>query len=321
MSVPFALAVVVALSVMATFVGLMRLVEREPPFEGRLESYSGRALSIDQPQRREKRGAGPSPLAARLNEAIASQDFAGDIAAALAQADLRLTVPEYVLLHIACACLSFLLGMMVFHEILSGLILAGLGFFLPGGYLKWRQRKRLRAFEDQLSDVLTLLVGSLRAGYSLLHAMSTIAEEVPPPASQEFSRVVREVGLGLSLPEALANLVRRVDSDDLELMVTAINIQHEVGGDLATILDTISETIRERVRIQGEIRVMTTQQTITGYILTFLPFILGGIMFLLSPQYMMRLFTPGWTLLIPFSALVAMVLGFLVMRKIVAIEV
>jgi len=188
-------------------------------------------------------------------------------------------------------------------------------------YLKRRQEKRLAAFNNQLGDVLTLLVGSLRAGYSLLHAMDTVVGQVAPPASEEFGRVVREVNLGLPLEEALENLVRRVGSDDLELMVAAINIHHEVGGNLADVLETIEETIRQRVRLQGEIRILTTQQRVTGYILTFLPFILAGILFLINPTYMMRLFTPGWTLAIPIGALISVFLGFLIMRRIVAIEV
>jgi tight adherence protein B len=112
-----------------------------------------------------------------------------------------------------------------------------------------------------------------------------------------------------------------VNLPDLDLIVTAINIQHEVGGNLATILETISSTIRERMRIQGEIRVMTTQQRMTGYVLTLLPFGLGMLMYIINPKYMSRLFTPGWTLIIPLGAVVMVFIGFLVIRKIVAIEV
>jgi tight adherence protein B len=133
--------------------------------------------------------------------------------------------------------------------------------------------------------------------------------------------VVREVGLGFSLKDALAHLVRRVDSDDLELMITAINIQHEVGGNLAQILETISDTIRERVRLKGEIQVMTASQRLTSYMLVGLPIIVGVIMTLLNPNYMMGMFQPGWPLLIPISAGVMMVFGFLLTRKMMDVEV
>jgi len=257
----------------------------------------------------------------RLNRAISNLDVAPKIATALARANLRLTVPEFVLLHIGCVSGCFLLGMLISRQFLPGLVLAVVGFFLPGLYLKLRQRNRLRAFQDQVPDVLSLLVSSLRSGYGLLHAMEVVAEELAPPASEEFGRVVQEVGLGLTLQEALGNLLRRIESDDLELIVMAINIQHEVGGNLSTTLETISETIRERVRILGEIRTLTTTQTLTGYILAFLPFILAVVLFIISPEHMMRLFTPGWTLIIPFGAVMGIFLGFIIIRRIVDIKV
>jgi len=319
MYVPLLFALAVALSVIAIFVGILRLVEKEESPVARLQAYTGSPSSTEQRQTRARRE--PSPLAARLNRAIASRKFAETLATGLARANLRLTVPEYVLINIACVCVGFSLGIFISHRVIPALMLAAVGFALPGMYLKRRQEKRLAAFNNQLGDVLTLLVGSLRAGYSLLHAMDTVVGQVAPPASEEFGRVVREVNLGLPLEEALENLVRRVGSDDLELMVTAINIHHEVGGNLADVLETIEETIRQRVRLQGEIRILTTQQRVTGYILTFLPFILAGILFLINPTYMMRLFTPGWTLAIPIGALISVFLGFLIMRRIVAIEV
>jgi len=167
------------------------------------------------------------------------------------QADLRMTVSEYILIRAAVVLAGFLLGVLWTHNPGAGAILAIAGFFLPRLYIRYRRGKRLEAFSSQLEDVLMLAVGALRAGHSFLQALSIVVDEIPPPASDEFRRVVREVGLGLSLPEALSNLVRRIESDDLDMIVTAVNIQQEVGGELAEILDTISETIRERVRIQG----------------------------------------------------------------------
>jgi len=309
----------VAFAIVAIFVGVLKLVETEGSPVARLEAYTGSPSSAGRRRARARRE--PSPLAARLNRAIAGRKFANALAIELARADLRLTVPEYVLINIACVCGGFSLGMFISHHLIPALMLAAVGFLLPRLYLKRRQGRRLAAFNNQLGDVLTLLVGSLRAGYSFLHAMDTVVGQVTPPASEEFGRVVREVNLGLPLEEALENLVRRVGSEDLELMVTAINIHHEVGGNLAEILETIEETIRQRVRLQGEIGILTTQQRITGYILTFLPFILAGILFLVNPTYMMRLFTPGWTLAIPIGAFINVLLGFLIMRRIVAIEV
>ncbi|MEA2512862.1 MAG: tight adherence protein, partial [Thermomicrobiales bacterium] len=159
-----------------------------------------------------------------------------------------------------------------------------------------------------------------RAGYSLLQTMDMVARETPDPISTEFRRVVREIGLGISNQEAMENLLRRVPSDDLDLLVTAINIQHEVGGNLAQILSTIGHTIRERVRIKGEIGVLTAQVQISGYIITAMPIALGLLIFLMNPTYMLGLFV--WPYIcMPIASLVMIVIGYFVMRKITAIEV
>jgi tight adherence protein B len=322
-------ALVVALlagcATLFTFMGLRFLTRPDDLALARVEEHlAPRQDGGDDeegPAGEEKKARSPSALATRLNQWIMSQDFAGEMGKALVRADVHLTVPEYAMLNVASICISFLIGTIFTRNVLIAVGLTTLGFLMPGWYLKRREAKRVRAFEDQLGDVLTLLVGSLRAGYSLLHAMDVVAKEVPPPTSDEFKRVVREVGLGLSQQEALNNLVGRVNLPDLDLVVSAINIQHEVGGNLATILDTISATIRDRMRIQGEIRVMTTQQRVTGYVLTLLPFGLGLLMYLINPKYMSRLFTPGWTLIIPFGATISVFIGFMIIRKIVAIEV
>jgi tight adherence protein B len=167
------------------------------------------------------------------------------------------------------------------------------------------------------------MANSLRSGYALLQAMELVSREARPPMSSEFERVVREVGLGLTPEEALANLVKRIQSDDLELMVTAINVQREVGGNLAEVLDTISHTIRERVKLKGEVRVITSQQQYSGYIIGALPIVLALVLFGINPTYMLRLYTEthwcGWCL--TGVSLTMIVSGFLIIMKIVRIEV
>jgi tight adherence protein B len=178
-------------------------------------------------------------------------------------------------------------------------------------------------FDDELGDTINLLVNGLRTGFSVLQAMEAVARELPQPVAGEFDRVVKEVQLGLSMEQALQNMLRRVKSEDLDLVVTAINVQREVGGNLAEILDVISHTIRERVRIKGEIRVLTAQGTISGYIITGLPLALMGILYLINREYVQRLWTTpgpcGWAMLIAGAILI--VSGFLIIQKIVQIEV
>jgi tight adherence protein B len=181
--------------------------------------------------------------------------------------------------------------------------------------------QRLRKFNDQLGDTINLLVNSLRSGYSMPQAMETVAGDMPPPISEEFRRVGIEISLGVSLEQALDNMLRRVNSPDLDLLITAIGVQHEVGGNLAEILEIISHTIRERVRIHGEIKTLTAQGEITGYVLSGLPFALTGVLFLMNREYMMRMFTTpcGW--IMSGVAITIIVLGFVVMKKVVQVEV
>ncbi|MBK8050325.1 MAG: type II secretion system F family protein [Anaerolineales bacterium] len=198
-----------------------------------------------------------------------------------------------------------------------GLVLAA----LPIVYLKFAQSRRRSAFINQLPDLLTLLVGSLRAGYGLSQAIELVAREVPAPASREFSRVVRAIGLGYPLQRALETMAERIKSDDLDLVVTAINVQYEMGGNLSSILETISETIRERVRVLREVQTLTAQQRLTGMILACLPIILAVLISLLRPGYFEPFFEPGWPQIMPMVAVGQILIGFFLIQKIVDIKV
>ena len=144
--------------------------------------------------------------------------------------------------------------------------------------------------------------------------------EMAPPACEEFQRVLREVGLGRSVSQALGDLALRMQNKDLNLLVTAINIQYQVGGNMTTMLESVTETIRERIRLFGEVRVLTTQQRITSYILSLLPFFVAGVMFLINPDYMMRLFDPSIRC-IPIGALLGIILGFIIVSRLARIDI
>ena len=215
-----------------------------------------------------------------------------------------------------------------FQNIVALGVMFLIGLYAPRFWLKRRQAKRLSAFGQQLPDTITLLANSLRAGSSFLQGLELVTREARPPISEEFERVVRDMQLGLSLIPALNNLVERVASEDLELMVTAIQIQSQVGGNLATVLDSIAFTIRERVRIKGEINTLTAMQRYSGYVITLLPIGLGGLLFLISPTYItVMLDKPpemfGLPLGVIFFAvgLLSMGIGYFFIRRIVDIKV
>jgi tight adherence protein B len=314
----FGAALLVYLGVQAS-----RAKAATPEMEDRLErfgSYHESAIADefeDQPSNQ--------IVAAQLERAVKGRDFSENNRLALVRADLRMTVGEWLSVRILVALLAGLVGLIVGRSsiglaMLFLIVMAGVGWMIPQLYLGRRAKKRQQAFVDQLGDTIGLMANSLRAGYSLLQTMELISRESPSPIADEFRRVVREVGLGISTQHALDNLLRRVPSEDLDLLVSAISIQHEVGGNLGQILDVIGETIRERVRIKGEIGVLTSQQQLSGYVISGLPLVLGLGMFLINRDYMMGMFVWPWICL-PIGALILEGIGFMVMKKIVAIEV
>lgn len=231
----------------------------------------------------------PSALTQSLDQVLEERGIGQNLATELARADLKITIAEFwavtIISMIAAAGLAWL--------IYGGFILplAGFvaGFFVPKMYIKSRQKRRLKAFGDQLGDGITLMANGLRAGYSLLQAMEAVGREMPDPMSTEFRRVVQEIGLGVDNERAFNNLLRRVPSSDLDMMITAINVQQEVGGNLSEILEIIGFVIRERIRIKGEIQVLTAQGQLSGYVISFLPVVLGLILFAMNREYIGRM--------------------------------
>jgi len=271
---------------------------------------------------------------ANLNRVVEQRDFGANLARDIARADLHLKISEYFMIWIGTTlavpaimfAASFVLPALgnPFLLLIGGLI----GFMIPRFWLGRRKSGRLNQFNKQLPDTITLIANGLRAGSSFLQAIELVVREARPPVSTEFARVIREVNLGLAFDEALENMVRRVRSDDLELMATAISIQHNVGGNLAEILDSIAYTIRERVRIKGEIRTLTAQQRLSGYVVGFLPIGLAGFLFIAAPGFMAPMFDDSVSILgLPAGVIILifggfmMFMGFMFIRKIVDIEV
>jgi tight adherence protein B len=260
------------------------------------------------------------PLSNQINQYVGNWAVAARVERQLVAANVILTVGEYWLIQAGCILLGFIGGWFVSGQFFGGLLLAAIGWALPGFILQRRRISRSNAFADQLPDMLSLLVGSLRAGYGLMHACLVIQQEMPDPMASEFAQTMRETRLGYSINEALAHLVERIANEDLELVVASIQIQNEVGGSLADVLDSISETIRERIKIKAEIHTMTSQQRMTGWLMSGMPILLAIGMTLLNPDYMMGMFHPDW-LFIPIGALIMIVIGNIVMRIVVRIEV
>lgn len=207
-------------------------------------------------------------------------------------------------------------------------IIAPVCLFLPWTYVKFLRQKYYRTFEEQLSDTLLLMSNGLRAGFSFLQSMEMVSRESPPPMSDEFSRVVQEISVGVPINDALQNLADRINSMDLNLMVTAVVIQREVGGGLAEILETIAGVIAERMRIRREIRVLTTQGRWSGAILAMLPISIGFLIHMASkagapsdPSFIEPLFYDLRGQLMLGFAVINQIMGFFIIMRIVSIRV
>lgn len=290
-----------------------------------VEERLGRYLEAE--QIKEKQVERSSPVGDWLNRRLERSTWGGGIARELARADLKLKPGEYVVVMLISGVGSavvfwYLMGRDTPIPIFP-IIGFVVGLYLPRIYVRRQQSQRLIRFSDQLADMLNLMVNGLRAGYSTMQAMEAVSREMPSPISDEFRRVVQEMQLGIPMEQALDNLLRRIPSGDLDLVITAMNVQREVGGNLAEILDTISYTIRERVRIKGEIRVLTSQVLYSGRFLAMMPLIISGVLWVVNRPYMMQFFTePKIVGYVALAIATIMVLsGYFVMTRIANIDV
>ncbi len=268
------------------------------------------------------------PVTDWLTKKVEKSSYGDNLAKELSQADIKFKPGEYIAFIVISGVILAILAYVVSGlSLVFGVVGAILGAMLPRMYVRSQQKKRLIKFSEQLGDMLNLMVNGIRAGYSTLQAMEAVSRELPPPISDEFHRVVQEVQLGVTMETALDNLLRRIPSDDLDLVITAINVQREVGGNLAEILDTISHTIRERVRIKGEIRVLTAQMSFSGKLLAVLPVGVFVVLYFVNRAYIMTLLAPESNAAFPcgYAALalsgLLIIIGYFVMTKMSQIEV
>lgn len=307
---PILIPLVVMAGIVIIFAGIFQIVGPDKDVDGRLEQDEMEGDGIRSGTR----------LSDRVNRQLTQAKFGSKLAMELAQAGSQVTPAEFIAINIGLIGGSLLLGVLVAKTIVAGLALSILALIGPRFWLKRKKDKRVTEFQQQLPDVLSLIVGSLRAGYGLIQAMKLVAQEMPSPSKDEYGRVVNETSLGYSLHQALGHLVERMESEDLQMVVTAINIQNEVGGNLGNILDSIAITIRDRVKLQGDIRTMTGMQRGTGYMLAAMPFLVAVLLLFVNPTYMMELFVFPW-IAIPIGAVMSMGIGLLLMNKMTQMDI
>jgi tight adherence protein B len=280
------LAVVAAVGVFLSFASLVLVtpVPSDRPLANPERAYFGPAVAPTDLSARERLNQPFQYVADQLSLRSARRGRL-TLAEELGRADLKLRIAEFVMIQVAFMLGDALLGLIRFGFAPQFVIAGVIGYFIPMRYVRFRQRRRQRALSKQLPDTVSLLSNALKAGYSFPQAIDTVANNASPPISDEFARVVRELNLGGSIEQSLNNLVKRAGNDDLELIITAAIIQSQVGGNLARVLDNISDTIRERVRVKGQISAITAQGRASAWIITLLPIGLAGLLYVLTPDY------------------------------------
>jgi len=292
---------------------------------GTLNQRQLEPISVQEDERdgRKKRRE-QNELIRRLDKRLEGGGFGKKWRTQLARADLKLTVAEFLGVHFISMAAAFTIGFFVIFQgdIIMSTLAAFVGFFIPRIIVSTRISGRLKKFEQQLPDILGLWVNAMRSGYSVAQAMEAIGRDAAEPSKTEFKRVVQELQLGIAMPEALGHMLERVESQDFDLVVTAVNIQREVGGGLAEILEILSNTIRERIKLKGEIMVLTSQGRLTGKLVSALPILLALYLRAANPSYINTMFEDrgcGWPMI--GAGLTLIGTGYAVIQKIVDIDI
>jgi len=294
-------------------------------YMSRLRRYTS-LEDINEEKRKKKRDSSPflrDILSKGIGKIRFLDGYKKKIQADLTRAHLLLKAEEFLIFEIILLSLFFMLTVLIKGvrswplAIVSGVV----GWTLPSFYIKSRIKKRMKLMNEQLGDAIAMMSNSLKAGYSFLQAVDIVAEEITGPVAEEFAIFKKEVSLGLNTEKALENLSGRVRSDDLDLVITAVMIQRQVGGNLAEVLDKIAETIRDRLRIKGELKAITAQGRVSGLVISLLPIVLCLIIYMINPAQMSLLFTRPLGIIMLVVAAVMEFTGIILIRRIVRVEI
>lgn len=319
------LAAVAAFSVMATVVvALFAFYGNAVPasnVRGRLEGLMSGTSVVDPGQTAALRA--PKTDTGMLAK-VASANLSEKLTQQLERADMTLSPGEYIVIRLALAGIGFIAPFFVIQGVLGWLLMATcgvVGYNLPKIYMNRRYKSRLAKLNAQLPEALTMISNSLKAGFGLLQSLSVASEQLQHPISTEFARTIHEMNIGSGVEEAMIALGERSDSYDLDIVITAILVQRTVGGNLGEILDNVADTMRERIRIRGEIETLTAQQKLTGIVIGLLPLAVGVMFTVISPGYINPLFTTVLGKVMLVLAVVLEVVGIMIIQRIMDIEV
>ena len=294
----FIYILVVAAILLLAYGVYLQVTRRRTILAERLETYASIEEEAARTTDEELQKLGQLP---RFLHMVFGPGYMAQVEENLARADIPMRPAEYLLLRVVLVGVGYLIGRYALGYLHSGIILAVIGFIAPIMFVRVHQNRRRAKFVRQLADALMLLTNSLRSGYGFLKGLELVAKEMGDPISKELNRMLREVNLGATVDDALLNLGRRVNSQDLDIVVGAYLVQKDVGGNLTEIMEKVAETIRERLRIQGDVRVLTTQGKLSGFVVGFMPFVVFLILIMSAPDYFATMFGPPTTHLLSYD--------------------
>lgn len=239
----------------------------------------------------------------------------------LVRANILMKPEEFIAFQVIALVVGFIVGLLATGAGPVPLVTAIIGISIPSVFVRKRIKNRLKLINTQLGDTIAILSNALKAGHSFFQAVDSVSREMTGPIAEEFIKLQKEINFGVNTETALENMVARVGSDDLELMVTAVLIQRQIGGNLAEILDNISSTIRQRVKMKGEIKTLTAQGRMSGWVIGGLPFVLAGMMAVMSPDQLKLLVSEPLGYAMIAIALLSEGIGVFLVKKIVDVEV
>jgi tight adherence protein B len=263
----------------------------------------------------------PAGLADAGERFASASGFSGGLDAKLEQAGLPMKAGEFVALTAVCAVAGGVFGALLLPNIVVVVVVAVVASLIPYGWLLRARSQRQKKMAEQLADVMSILASSLRAGHSFLQALDQVANEIKDPSAAEFHRVVSEIRLGRSVDDAMIEMADRIGSEDMRWAVMAVNIQRQVGGNLAEVLDIVANTVRERAYIHRQVKVLSAEGRISIGILSALPFGIFFYLWFVNPEYIGLLFTRTMGLIMLIGGLALMGLGIFIMTRIVRIDV
>jgi tight adherence protein B len=256
-----------------------------------------------------------------LNQVLLSFRWTDKLNRLLQQADARYTLSVYILLSLLMAAVGFLVGSLITHNRSVLILFACLLGMVPFSYLYLTKKRRMEKFQRQLPDALELMARALKAGHAFTGGLKMVANELGDPIGTEFAKTLNEINFGVGIPEALKNLPNRIDCPDLRFFIISVIVQRETGGNLAEILEKIAHLIRERFKLQGHIQVLSSEGKLSALILIALPFVIALALYVLNPEYISTLFTDPIGKVLILFALVMMIVGAFVMKRMVEIKV